>query len=183
MRSIDKTRLSGTFGKIDEYEEYYTLYGRPLVKEAVGDLDDKIRDVKNYLQQCRNLDLEFDSNSLQRIIVDISTCMYYTREKLSKLQLNSEMASATYKNAVNEAYLKKQGQHDAGTKYSVKQLMAFSETDALEEGLVDLIYSRATKEVEAKLDDAENIYKACSKALSATINEARLFNSSERYTA
>ena len=183
MREIDPTKMTQVNKAIDNYEQYYLTIGRPIVDEAVGELDNIVNDIKRYLRRCRELDLEFDSNSLQRMVVDISTCMYYTREKMAKIQLDADVAEMNYKNAVNEAYLKKQGLHDAGTKYSVKQLMAFAETEALEESIINFVYNQAVKEINSKLEDADNIYKACSKSLSAVMNDARLFNSSERYTA
>lgn len=182
MRLIDPTKMSQVNKEIDSYEQYYLTIGRPLVDEAVGELDKIVSDIKNYLNRCRQLDLEFDSNSLQRMVMDISSCMYYTREKMSKVQLDADVAEMNYKNAVNEAYLRKQGQHDAGTKYSVKQLMAFAETEALEESVINFVYNQAVKEINSKLEDADNIYKACSKSLSAVMNDTKLFNSSERYS-
>ena len=51
MRSIDSIKMSQVNKEIDSYEQYYLTIGRPIVDEAVGELDKIVSDIKNYLNR------------------------------------------------------------------------------------------------------------------------------------
>lgn len=182
MGRVNDKKLAEKFQEISGYEDYYQVYGAPLVIEAIGNLDKTVDDIKSYQKRVRDLNLEFDAPSLEQIVIDLSSCIYYTTDKLEKLQLMADISKMSYKNTYNNAYITKQGNHDAGTKYSVQQLQAYSENEALEDNIINFIYSRAAKEVENKLDAARELLKATSKSLSGVIASMQTYQYGSKYS-
>ena len=181
MEQIDNEKLVEKLNSLTSYEEYYMLYGEPHVIDAVGDLDSKVDKIMAYMKQVRDMDLDFDAPSLQRIVLELSTSIYYTEAKLAKLKQLADMSKIAYTTAYNDQYLNKQGMHDAGTKYSVQQLKSFAENAAIEDNLINIIFNRATNVVENKLDAARDLLKAASKSLSCAIASMQTFGQSSKY--
>ena len=65
--------------------EYFESIGRPLLEEYSKDLDEKVGAVKAYLDQCRQYDLDFDILSIQKALLDLTTTIFFTTEKLEKI--------------------------------------------------------------------------------------------------
>lgn len=182
MREIDVEQTKGRCDEIQAYLKYYEELGAPLVAEYSSDLDEKVTNIRGYMQQIREYNLDFDVTSLQKIVIDLSSCIYYTTEKLEKLRLMSDMSKIKYKNVYNNAYLDKQaGAKLEDRKYTADQLRAIAEEEALEDNLVNFIYERASAVLASKLDAAREVLKACSKCLSAQIQSMSTFGAASRY--
>ena len=104
MIKIDKSKLGVEYNKIKSYLSYYEEYGAPLVSEYSKDLDDKVDSITSYLNQCRTYNLDFDVVSLQRIVIDLSSTIYYTSSRLEQVEILADMAKISYKDKYNEAY-------------------------------------------------------------------------------
>ena len=91
------------------------------------------------------------------------------------LDNRDERPGIKFKDKYNEAYLTKQGNNEAGKKYSVEQLKSYAEQEALSEKLLNFIYSHSAKILKAKIDSANELLKCCSKILSSKIQEMQTF--------
>ena len=181
MINIDNNKLSEKYNKVKSYLEYYEKYGAPLVAEYSKELDDKVKGIANYLDQCRNYNLDFDVVSLQRIVIDLSSSIYYTSSRLEQVEILADMAKITYKDKYNEAYTSRQGAATVeNRRYTSDQLKALADQDSLEEELVHFIYSHCADLLQAKIDAANELLKAVSKSLSASIEEMKLTGLSNR---
>ena len=176
MINIDDTKLSSEYNKIKGYLNYYEQYGLPLVEEYSKDLDEKVDGIHAYLNQCREYNLDLDVPSLQRIVIDLSATIYYTSSRLEQVEILADMAKISYKDKYNEAYTSKQGAAKIeDRKYTSEQLRALAEQEAIEQELTHFIYEHCAEILKSKVDAANELLKACSKALSAAIQEMSTF--------
>lgn len=175
MISIDNIKLKAEYDKIKSYLAYYEEYGAPLVEEYSKELDTKVAGIKNYLDQCKEYNLDFDVPSLQRIVVDLSSTIYYTSSRLEQVKILADMAKISYKDKYNEAYTSKQGAATVEKrKFTADQLRAMADQEAIEEELIHFIYSHCADIIKSKIDAANELLKSCSKSLSASIEEMKL---------
>lgn len=176
MLNIDTKRLGTEYTKVKNYLSYYKEFGEPLVEEYSKTLDEKMAAITQYLNSCREYNLEFDIPSLQRICMDLSSTIYYTSSRLQQVELLADMARISYKDKYNDIYTSSQsGARQEDRKYTGEQLRALAEVGALEEELVHFIYSHAADIIKAKIDSAQEMLKVCSKSLSAEIASMQQF--------
>ena len=182
MNKIEIQSLDNKYQEVKSYLEYYDIYGQPLVEEYSEDLDEKVNRVNSYLQGIRECNLDFDIPSLQKIVIDLSSSIYYAQDKLEKLNLLADMSKIKYKDSYNEIYTSKQSaakQEDR--KYTAEQLRAIAEQESLEENLINFIYTRAASVLKGKVDAAYELLKAVSKSLSAEIQSMQTYQVSNKY--
>ena len=172
MINIDDNKLGSEYNKIKSYLVYYDKYGASLVEEYSKDLDDKVASIKAYLDQCRTYNLDFDIVSLQRIVIDLSSTIYYTSSRLEQVKMLADMAKISYKDKYNESYTSKQSAATIDKrKYTAEQLRAIADQESIEEELIHFIYSHCADVIKGKIDAANELLKATSKSLSAEITQ------------
>ena len=170
MINIDDNKLRAEYDKIKSYQSYYETYGAPLVNEYAKELDNKVDSITIYLEQCRTYNLDFDVVSLQRMVMELSSTIYYTASRLEQLEILADMAKLSYKDKYNTAYTSRQGGATVDRrKYTADQLRAIADQEALEEELVHFIYSHCADVLKTKIDAANELLKGVSKSLSAEI--------------
>jgi hypothetical protein len=183
MINIDRSKLNVEYEKIKSYLAYYEEYGAPLVEEYSHELDEKVDGITNYLNQCRTYNLEFDVVSLQRIVIDLSSTIYYTSSRLEQVEILADMAKISYKDKYNEAYTSKQGaSRQEDRKYTSDQLKALADQEAIEEELVHFIYEHCAAILKTKIDSANELLKAVSKSLSGQIASMQQFGIGSKYS-
>ena len=174
---INDDTLKEKYDDIKYYLEYYNKLGQPLVEEYSKDLDSKVNDINIYLSNIRKYDLDFDILSLQKIVIDLSSTIYYTTSRLEQVNLLADMSKVTYKDKYNEAYTSKQGAAKVDQrKYTADQLRALADQEAIEEELIHFIYEHAAAVLKSKIDSANELLKAVSKSLSAQIQSMQTFS-------
>ncbi len=179
---INDNELNKQSEELKSNLDYYNRLGKPVVDEFAQDLDTKVSQIKSYLAQIQEYKLNFDIPSLQRMCVDLSTTLYYTEERVEELDLLSDCANLRYKDRYNEAYLAKQGTTTvADKKYTIDQLKAHSDQEALSENLIKFIYSHATSVLKAKVEAGQELLKVLSKILSSEIASLQAFGVSGKY--
>lgn len=164
--------------------ELYEQYGKPIVNQYTGDLDKIVDAIRDYLNRVRELNLDFDTPSLQRICVDLSSTIYYVNEGLEQVGLLRDMANIAYKSKYNEVYTQLQGAATVEKrKYTTDQLRALAEQDSIEERLICFVYEHAEAIIKEKIDSAYELLKSCSKSLSGCIAEMNTYQFSNKYQA
>ena len=176
MLDVSESSLVAKNEELKSHLEYYNLLGKPLVEEYTKELDEKVNAVKSYLNQIKEFDLGFDVLSLQKIVIDLSSTIYFTQEQVEKIGVLEDMSKIKYKKAYNDAYMAKQGAATLESrKYTADQLRAMADTDALEENIINFIYAHAASVLKTKIDAAYELLKAVSKCLSAEIQNTQMF--------
>lgn len=173
---INQEDLINHSNELNSNMQYFEAIGRPLLEEYSKDLDDKVAAVKSYLDQVKQYNLDFDMNSIQKALLDLTTTIFFTTEKLEKVGWLEDVSKLQYQTTYNNAYLEKQGDYAAGTKFTVQQLKAYADQIALSDNVLNFIYSRCSKILKDKIDSANDVSKALSKILSARIQEMQTFN-------
>lgn len=171
---INQDDLLAHAQELNSNMEYFESIGRPLLEEYSKDLDEKVGAVKAYLDQCRQYDLDFDILSIQKALLDLTSTIFFTTEKLEKVGWLEDVSKLQYQTTYNNAYLEKQGNYSAGEKFTVQQLKAYADQVALSDNVLNFIYSRCSKILKDKVDQANDVSKALSKILSAKIAEMQL---------
>lgn len=179
---MDINSLDNKYQEVKGYLEYYEMYGEPLVEEYAEELDGKVAAIRTYLNNIREYNLDFDVPSLQKIVIDLSSTIYYAQDRLEKLNLLADMSKIKYKDAYNEAYTSRQkAAKQEDRKYTAEQLRAIAEQESLEENLINFIYTRAASVIKGKIDSANELLKAVSKSLSAAIAEMNTYQIGSKY--
>lgn len=165
----DLKRLSD---ELNDNLKYFDEIGQPLVDMYSSALDEKVGAIRTYLDNIRLYDLDYDIPSLQRMLVDLSTTIYFTQDKFEKLSLLEDFSNIKYKDKYNESYTSRQGAlRQEDRKYTAEQLRALADQEALSEKLINFIYSHSAKIIKSKIDSANELLKAVSKILSSKITE------------
>ena len=102
MLDVSESSLVAKNEELKSHLEYYNLLGKPLVEEYTKELDEKVNAVKTYLNQIKEFDLGFDVLSLQKIVIDLSSTIYFTQEQVEKLGVLEDMSKIKYKKAYND---------------------------------------------------------------------------------
>lgn len=179
---MDTNNLNAKYDEIKSYLDYYDVYGSPLVNEYSEELDSKVNAIQKYLNNVREYNLDFDVPSLQKICIDLSSTIYWTQDRLEKLNLLADMSKIKYKDAYNEAYTSRQSAAKVeDRKYTAEQLRAIAEQESIEENLINFIYTRAASILKGKIDAAYELLKAVSKSLSAEIQSMQTYQVSNRH--
>ncbi len=178
--SVDMTELENKSLQIKSNVKYFDEIGKPILDEYSKDLDEKVIAVKTYLDSCRKYDLDFDLPSLQRALLDLTSTIFFTNAKLEQLGVLEDVSKLQYQTTYNNAYLEKQGSYEAGTKYSVQQLKAYADQEALSDNILNSIYSHCSKILKAKIDSANEVSKALSKILSSRMLELQVMQYNNR---
>lgn len=163
---------------------YFEEIGRPLLEEYSKDLDAKVSAVRSYLDRIKEFNLDFDMPSIQRALLDLTTTIFFTTEKLERIGWLEDVSKLQYQTTYNNAYLEKQGTEaagGAGGKFTVQQLKAYADQKALSDNVLNFIYSRCSKILKDKVDQANDVAKALSKILSAEIQSMQMFNYSQKH--
>jgi hypothetical protein len=83
--NIDVNDLMKHSEELNSNMAYFESIGRPLLEMYSKDLDEKVEGVKTYLNRVKELNLEFDPPSIQRALLDLTTTIFFTTEKLEKI--------------------------------------------------------------------------------------------------
>lgn len=168
---------------LEDNLKYFREIGQPIIEKYSSDLDNKINEIKTYMNSVRKYNLSFDVPTIQKYFLELTSILYFTSEQLEKVGLLEDMSRIRYRDTYNNAYLTKQGNNEAGKKYSVAQLQAYSDQVALTDNLLNFIYSRCYKILKAKVDSGNEVSKSLSKILSSLMQEMQSSGySSKRYT-
>lgn len=159
---------------------YFDRIGKPILDEYSKDLDEKVTAIRTYLDNVRKYDLDFDIPSLQKALLDLTSTIFFTNAKLEQLGVLEDVSKLQYQTTYNNAYLEKQGSYEAGTKYSVQQLKAYADQEALSDNILNSIYSHCSKILKAKIDSANEVSKALSKILSSRMLELQVMQYNNR---
>ena len=181
---IDRDDLMNHSSELSNNMKYFEEIGKPLLEEYSKELDDKVAAVKRYLDSVKQFNLDFDIPSIQKALLDLTTTIFFTTEKLEKIGWLEDVSKLQYQTTYNNAYLEKQGQEvagGAGGKFTVQQLKAYADQMALSDNVLNFIYSRCSKILKDKVDQANEVAKALSKILSAEIQSMQTFNYSQKH--
>ena len=172
MIKVNSSDLKILSNELKDNIKYFDEIGQPIVDEYSKALDEKVSAIRTYLDNIRAYNLDYDIPSLQRMLVDLSTTIYFTQDKFEKLSLLEDFSNIKYKDKYNESYTSRQGaMKQEDRKYTAEQLRALADQEALPERLTNFIYSHSAKIIKSKIDSANELLKAISKILSSKITE------------
>ena len=178
--SINEVDITNKNRELSSNISYFDKIGKPILDEYSKELDEKVIAIRTYLDNVRKYDLDFDIPSLQKALLDLTSTIFFTNAKLEQLGVLEDVSKLQYQTTYNNAYLEKQGSYEAGTKYSVQQLKAYADQEALSDNILNSIYSHCSKILKAKIDSANEVSKALSKILSSRMLEIQVMQYNNR---
>lgn len=170
----DKLELKNE--ELKEGLKVYDLYGAPLVDEYAQELDNKVKEVNEYIARCKKYNLDYDIPTLQQFLMELASINYFVSERVEKLGSLSDYAKLAMETKYSEEYIKKQGTNDAGTKYSVAQLKSWADSQIIEEKILNFVYSHAYKTLSTKVAQGETVRNSINKILSLKIESVKKGN-------
>ena len=179
--SVNEVDLTNKNIELSSNISYFDKIGKPIIEEYSKELDEKVTAIRTYLDNVRKYDLDFDIPSLEKALLDLTSTIFFTNAKLEQLGVLEDVSKLQYQTVYNNAYLQKQGSYEAGTKYSVQQLKAYADQEALSDNILNSIYSHCAKILKAKIDSANEVSKALSKILSSRMLELQMMQYNNRH--
>lgn len=159
--------LSKLIREVQEESSPVIQLSNKLVEDYVKDLDSVISELEMIMDSIGNNTIEdIPDTQIEYYCVKIPALMYYAGQKVEELGMQTDLASNSKKNALNEAMLKVTG--------TVPEKKARAEQLTEDKALVEAIYRRAYNSLKVKLEMAEKVYSGLKKALTKRISETDL---------
>lgn len=135
-----------------------------VVKRHSRELDEFVDNIKLTLERIKNGTISnFSDRSLEINSIKLPVLMYFAGEGLEYLGCESDVAKAKKLEEYNNILMTAQG--------TIPNRQALAENATFYLGMVDAVYSRAYKQLKAKLEQADKIFSALKKVLSKRMLE------------
>lgn len=174
----DKKDLINIKNNIEEKVDYFNTLCLEVVSKYAGDLDNLMKWVYSQIIQP---DIPADSDQLEKALLELSNCVYFTYENLERVGIFDNLSKASYKEVYNEAYInniEKDG--EKRNKKTVAELTAIAESESQYESVINDIYSSAYIIIKNKISAAQTMIASISKILSKRMQETQVNEVSTR---
>ena len=135
-----------------------------IIKPYVSDLDSYVSFISDCLKDGTQPPTDAE---LEDFCLNLSTYIYWAGGMCEYLGIKDDISKAIYK----EVYHSVRSELDKGT---VADKDSIAELNSREEMIVNICYSRASKIVKSKVENAQEILSSCKKVLTRRMNEYNL---------
>ena len=166
--NIDLTKLTELDSKIKNKSVDINNIVNNIVKDYCKPLDDLMQSINSMLNDAvRPSDEELDAWSCK-----LAACLYFAGEGVETIGVKQDVAKAYKMEKYNNAYDETDG--------TISDKTAYAELKSQEEYLVHIIYTRAYKKANQKLDAGNEMLSSIKKVISRRMGAFNL-NVKDRY--
>lgn len=168
-RKLDEAKIDDILARVSKNSEFIDKMVTGIVSQYSQELDDLMASIKDSLGTVANppTDVELDQMALK-----LPVTMFYIGEAQESLGVREDVAKAMK----TEIYNKVHGE-TAGT---IADKQAKAELASQQEYVVNVIYSRAYKQIKLKMDLALEVLASVKKVISRRMMEMQITNSSSQ---
>lgn len=135
-----------------------------IIEPYCRDLDKYVSFIRDVLKDGENPPTNAE---LDDFCMNLSTLIYFASSMCEQLGIRDDISRALYK----ELYHSKRSALDSGT---VADKNSLAELQSQNEQLTNICFSRAYKQMKAKVESAQELLSSCKKVLSRRMNEYEL---------
>ena len=150
--------------KVDENSEMIDTLVSDIITPYCKDLDKYVSFIRSCLSDGMNPPT---NDELDDFCMNLSTLLYFASAMSENLGIRDDISKALYKEAYNNA-------RDEISQGTVADKNSIAELKSQQEMLVNVCYSRAYKQMKAKVEFAQELLSSCKKVLTRRINEQEL---------
>ena len=151
--------------KVEEYSEAIDREVNKCIDQYSGELDNYM----SILDKDLATDVALTDEELDRVASNLSTLIYFASSGCEVMGIRDDISKSMYKEAYNTA-------RALQTTGTVQDKNTQAELDAMEEHIVHVIYSKAYRQLKAKVEAAQEMLATVKKIITRRISEAELGN-------
>lgn len=166
---LNKKEIDELLKQTKENAEYAKQLSDSIVQEYTRSIDQIMREVKKEIIESPS---EPPTETLEKYFLLLSNSLYFISAKAESLGLFEDITKSNLKMKYNSAFSERQLSASLNKeKITNNEAGIYAEDNSLNETVVNYIYSRANKIVEAKINAAFEMVKTISKIISRRMNE------------
>jgi hypothetical protein len=162
MRELDEIQK-----EIEAQSERINIIVDGIVDNYAGELDEFVGIIKSVLERVKTGEFdEYPNHALEMQMIKLPVLMYFAGKGLETLGGESDIAEALRKEIYNKIII--------GATGTIQEKGAKAEQGALNERLMEAVYSRAYKKLKIQIEMADKIFSALKKIVSKRIQEGEI---------
>lgn len=149
-----------------------------ILKSYTEHLDDLMQDLYSKVA---NPSTNISDTDLERYYLELTNLVYFMGEKLETVGVKDDISRAAAKEMYNKSYLDTAkspaaviGNSGKATKLTVSEITAIAESAAINEQVINMIFSRVYKQIKFKVDAAFEMIGTLRKIISKRMQEQQL---------
>lgn len=166
-KEVEMNKIDCVFENTEGNVEYFVNISSKLVDAYTCDLTRLMDRIKYDI-----IDSEASDNQIEQHILELSNLLYYVGDKLESMGIKDDLSKIAAKEVYNNSYIERT--QCEGKKPTVAELSALAEDDSRYENIVNMIYSRAYRQIKFKIDAAYEMLASLRKVLSKRMQDAQL---------
>lgn len=163
---IDINSITEAYTKLQDPSAIAADVYNNLISSATKDLDDVMQEVYTKIV----LSEDYTIDDIQLLFTKLGNYVYFFGQRVEKMGLESDVSEHSMKEVYNNAYNDNLIGGD-GKKRTANELSAIAEAAALNESVLNDIYTRAYKAIKFKVDSAQSMVGTLSKIYSKKMQE------------
>ena len=149
-----------------------------ILKSYTQHLDDLMQDLYSKVADPST---NISDTDLERYYLELTNLVYFMGEKLETVGVKDDISRAAAKEMYNKSYLDTAksplavaGTNGKANKLTVSEITAIAESAAINEQVVNMIFSRVYKQIKFKVDGAFEMIGTLRKIISKRMQEQQL---------
>lgn len=165
---MDRQKIKELIDNIKDDVEFAMELSDNVVLEITKDLDILMAKIKRDV-----IDQDYPSiDIVKQYLEELTNALYFIDTKCIRFGFYEDISKSNAKLKYNKSYTENQiKSKNENIKTTVTDLQLYAEDNSLDETMLSLIYSRSSKIVNAKIDNASEMIRTLSKVLTVHMNE------------
>ena len=166
-------KLNESLLKCGEYVDQVRIISDKLVSQYTNSLDELMKEVMDNVTNADNV----SDDVICRYQLELSGALYFIKSNTESFGFYDDISKLNKQVAYNNAYSNNQLKAlESNTKVTVKDNELAADMGSLDEGIVNIIYSRSYKIIKSKVEAAEEMVRTLSKTITARIADKQVLN-------
>lgn len=158
----DENRMRSIRHSVQENSTILERIVQNIVMKYSQELDEEVEKIRELLSDSETL----SDAEIEHIVMRLPVFMYFGVNGLENLGIESDMAKAVKMEVFNEKYIQAEG--------TIQDKTHQAELDTLNEQMVEVAFSRAYRQLKAKIEKAEHVFSGAKKVLTKRMQDLEL---------
>lgn len=161
---------SSYFDEINENKTTVESIVDSVVSSYTESLDNIMKDIADEIINIDNP----STDVIEKYFLMLSNALYFVAERTERVGIYDDISKLAFQEAYNIAYMNSQNSNNGvpgAKKPTVAESTATAENDTIEQATINMLYSRAYKMINIKINSAQTMVHTLSKIMSRRIQE------------
>lgn len=167
-------RVNDIDKSIIEDSARFSSMASEYAKRITQHLDKAMQEAHLVIKDNKNNVVDIDW--LQNTVLNLSSLLYFVSDKVEEINIRSDVASATAKDAYERAYIESSTQKDEKGKSlrTVAENQSIASQKSQEEAMMSTMYDRASKIVRSRIDAGNEMVATLRKIITLRIAQIQV---------